>query len=195
MNLDTLSQTVQQGGYVEMQAGNFRLSDVFRYGESAAKRINLTPSNDPSKDLFGLVQRSGGRIHYVDFAYFRQYQGAPQPVWENSIYVHDDRDFDIILPTYDQYVEQRYTVAHELGHYVLHANGKCFARRRGNTRIEHEATYFALGFLMPSEYFDAAYTNVNGGIVELSLRFLVSAGAVLARTEIMKQMCEEKRIK
>ncbi len=47
---------------------------------------------------------------------------------------------------------QRFTVAHEIGHFVLHStNETSFCRVRALGREEREADYFAARFLMPTE--------------------------------------------
>ena len=136
-----------QSDYSPMQAGGFDLGKAYGYGETVARDANLTLRTD----LHDLVVQNGGTIHYIDFATFSRYPD----VFENSIYVHKERDFDIILPLYASHAENRYTIAHELGHYVLHSKGeKCYAcRQGGSSPLEREAECFALGFILPSELF------------------------------------------
>ena len=117
MNLTTLTEKVQQQNYASMEAGNFNLLEVFHLGETMAKQVDLTPSSDPSKDLWGIVRQNGGRIHYMDFAHFQRYWKTENPILENSIYVHDEKNFDIILPAHAPYAEYRYTIAHELDRF------------------------------------------------------------------------------
>ena len=187
MDLTALTKKIQQLNYAEMQAGNFNLLDVFRLGETMAKRVGLMPSNNPAQDVWDIVRQNGGRIHYIDFSYFQRHWQTKDPILENSIYVHEENDFDIILPAHAPYAEHRYTISHELGHYVLHANSKCYARRHGNTRIEQEATHFSLGFLMPSINFEHAYIQTNGNIFDLSLTFFVPVEVMKLRINLHKQ--------
>jgi hypothetical protein len=143
-----LSQLFERrSDYAIMEAGNFEMRLVYGYGEAVAQNINLALETD----LHDLVKQNGGDIHYIDYAEFSR----RRDVFENSIYVRCEGDFDMILPLHATRSENRYTIAHELGHYVLHAKkGMCYARRSGgDSQLEHEADCFALGFLMPAVLF------------------------------------------
>lgn len=97
-------------------------------------------------------------------------------------------------------VRQRFTIAHELGHYLLHQGSSLhvdrlvFARLRsslssqGVDREEIEANQFAAAMLMPEEFIaralEAAETSDlldEGFIGRLAKRFEVSAQAMLLR--------------
>ncbi|MDR1962547.1 MAG: ImmA/IrrE family metallo-endopeptidase [Planctomycetaceae bacterium] len=174
MDLDSLLKV--SGEYKPMVAGDYDLSKVYCFGEDVAKEVKMSPA----LDLHDLIRGNGGEIHYIDHACFRTL--GDSAIIKNSIYVHSERNFDIILPAYASLVENRYTMAHELGHYVLHSkNDQCFAQRNGDGNIEKEANCFALGFLMPSESFKAAYEQCKNNPNELSIAFLVPLSAVNAR--------------
>ena len=51
--------------------------------------------------------------HYLDIEEWNQDE-------DGSIYVHDDNALDIILPNFVWPTRNRFTIAHELGHYFLH---------------------------------------------------------------------------
>lgn len=156
-----------------MKEGRFDLSLVYGYGETVARNVKWSPD----LDLHSLIRCIGGTIHHIDYADFRRYRD----VFEDSIYVRSDKDFDLILPAYATSAENRYTIAHELGHYVLHSHeGMCYARRNGSTPIEIEADCFAMGFLMPSDYFRKAMQKFATS-QELSIFFLVPIEAVEKR--------------
>ena len=70
---------------------------------------------------------------------------------------------------------------------MLHAKGKCCARRHGDTEIEQEAMHFALGFLMPTTQLKPAYTRFNEDIFELSLHFLVPVEVMKLRIALHTQ--------
>ena len=175
MDLDQLLSVTKSDDYQPMVAGNFGLSRAYGYGEAVARDVGM----ERILDLHDLIVANGGRVHYVDYAKFLRFE--KDGVFDNSIYVHKERDFDIILPSYAPLVENRYTMAHELGHYVLHAKGKCYARRNGTDLVEQEATCFALGFLMPSEMFKDAYLKCNKNVRELSIAFLLPVEIVSSR--------------
>jgi hypothetical protein len=94
----------------------------------------------------------GGKISWKDFA------NDPDA---GSIIVHGPRDFELFLPKHLAPTVDRFTIAHELGHYVLHflwtnreaQDQPCpiYATRYGSDRAEREANWFALAFLLPEE--------------------------------------------
>ena len=48
----------------------------------------------------------------------------------------------------------RFTIAHELGHFLMHdPKARAYAARGDTGRIEWEANWFAAGFLMPTKQF------------------------------------------
>lgn len=171
MNLEEL--LAQKDTYRPMTAAEFELRHIYGYGEIIAQGIGLTSETD----LHDLVKQNGGEIHYIDFAEFSRNQN----IFENSIYVREAHDFDLILPLHVGRAENRYTIAHELGHYVLHAKkGMCYARRKGDTPIEHEADCFALGFLMPAAEFKRVAEQFHQNR-ELSIIFQVPENIIAAR--------------
>ena len=171
MELETLLRQVDD--YKPMLAGDFAASDAYWFGESIAEKVGWSPD----LDLHKLITRIGGTIHYIDYALFRRYP----LIFANSIYVRKVSDFDVILPAYAPMAENRLTLAHELGHYVLHAqkSGQSYACRNGDTPVEKQADCFALGFLMPSKQFQTAQTKY--GIDDLALVFRVPDFAIQAR--------------
>jgi Zn-dependent peptidase ImmA (M78 family) len=174
MDLDKLLQI--KSDYQPMSAGNYDLSDVYNHGEKIASDIDMSRNFD----LYQLIQCNGGTIHHIDLASFKMHND----IFENSIYVHDEKKFDIILPLYAPLVEIRYTIAHELAHYILHSQpAKCYARRNGGEMIEKEADWFTLGFLMPSNLFDPVCDKYNNDPYELSIAFLVPINVVRARID------------
>ena len=90
--------------------------------------------------------RLHGRIHY---------RGLDEWDWSaatGSVYIHGTMDFDLVLPNHTSPARDRFTIAHELGHYFLHsAQGRTpiVARRNGSGTAETEANYFAAALLMP----------------------------------------------
>ena len=185
MNLEDLLKQAKEEQYRTMIAGNYPASFAYGYGEIIAEKVNWSPD----LDLHDLLVRSGGDIHYVDYPTFHRHPG----IFTNSIFVRNLNDFDIILPAYGDMMENRFTLAHELGHYVLHAkqSGKSFALRNGDTLVEKQADCFALGFLMPSERFRTA-TDQFKTEFELSLAFRVPIFAARARLESLGLALNQK---
>ena len=84
---------------------------------------------------------------------------------------------------------QRFTVAHELGHFILHStNATSFCLVRALGREEREANYFAARLLMPTEAVRDAWNEVSkrlprqdkdGQVDHMAVGFDVSRGAIL----------------
>ena len=102
-------------------------SDLSRQCEKKFKQI----------ELFDLIKEFGGKIHTLSFRYWGDLSG--------SVLIHGEKDFDIILPEHTSPIRDKFTLAHELGHYLLHSDGwkkKLWAARQDSNRLEWEANWF-----------------------------------------------------
>jgi hypothetical protein len=129
-------------------------------------------------DLAEVLERYGGSCHYLD----DDALGAD----DGTIYVHGPCDFDVILPVYTSQKRDRFTVAHELGHYFLHSNQGSVPLiayrlpRHVHSRAEWEATMFANALLLPAAEVRAALDS-GMDLAGLSATFEVPAEAVAIR--------------
>lgn len=84
---------------------------------------------------------------------------------------------------------QRYTIAHELGHYCLHKHqekffeDQTFFRGRGRTRTETQANRFASELLMPEDVFQRFLNEGVTDVETLAQRFGVSTLALRIRAK------------
>lgn len=69
-----------------------------------------------------------------------------------GLFINDDVFPVIVVNSRERRVRQRFTVAHELGHYFLGHGGKSFAEPGGRSRREREAERFAACLLMPEAW-------------------------------------------
>lgn len=132
-------------------------------------------------DLETVVERLGGRLQYLDL------YGIGGGSESGSIQIDGFRDFTITLANHTGPLKDRFTVAHELGHYMLHylypnqvmnkGLRKVMAERYGFGLAETEANVFAACFLMPENDYRNAYALYSGAHTELSSRFGVSTRA------------------
>jgi Zn-dependent peptidase ImmA (M78 family) len=118
-----------------------------------ARHVNY----DPSTSIEILVSNLGGAI-----AYRNPVGNKPE-----SIVVEPDGTFKIFLPTMTSMGRDKFTVAHELGHYYLHfprihaedpSSGMKAYRWIEDAnpdlqRCEWEANWFAAAFVMPAALF------------------------------------------
>lgn len=145
---------------------------VQKFASDAAKKLGYKPGDN----IEAVVEKLGGKIEVSD--------------WDSSndtgaIQVRGKNDFLISLSPLSGHRRSRFTIAHELGHYMLHSQmGKIpiQVRRDGFGRVEWEANWFAAGFLMPEEEFKALRAD-GWGDAELAEHFGVSIAAVVIRKE------------
>ncbi len=158
---------------------------VGAFAEDLASKLGFKPGDA----LEPLVAQLGGKILYRNPS--RLPNGAPE-----SIRVFSSRHFEIYLPSTTSLERDRFTVAHELGHFFLHyplvmrtRPGVCMVATRWvdetdkvQQRAEWEANWFAAAFLMPEAIFKSEFTRLSGQIPEIASKFGVSSAAVEVRS-------------
>ncbi|WP_036376379.1 ImmA/IrrE family metallo-endopeptidase [Mycolicibacterium austroafricanum] len=111
-----------------------------------------------------------------------------------SLEVRSDHDFAVYLPTHTSQLRDRFTIAHELGHYFLHYRAPdehlVGQRARTFTRLgrnvpETQANVFASNLLMPAEAFTAAVGEAAGDLVAVADRFEVAVPAARVRADYL----------
>ncbi len=84
---------------------------------------------------------------------------------------------------------QRFTIAHELGHFIKHSmqsdnfEDASFFRNGESNRLEFEANTFAAELLMPAEDYHAFVERVSRKVDDIALHFQVSSMAVRIRAK------------
>jgi len=129
-------------------------------------------------DLEPIVKHLGGHISYQSLDDVARN--------EASIRVDGPNQFEIFLPDHTSWERDRFSIAHELGHYFLHFPLKkepMVAQRFGSNRVEWEANWFAAGFLMPKEEFAAQFEKCE--LTEVAQHFGVSVAAAEARARAL----------
>lgn len=147
-----------------------------QFVENYAGQVREVLALDDDDDLKQAVERLGGRLRFIEFDEWTEESG--------SIFVHDKHDFDIVLPLYTSPLRDRFTIAHELGHYFLHSRQgeiPLIATRRGTGRVEWEANWFAAGMLMPERQFKASCKRHGDDTDRVAADFGVSLEAAKTR--------------
>lgn len=131
-----------------------------------------------------MVRQMGGRIDFKDISWILEERSG-------AVYVHATRDFDVILPRFTSPRRDRFTIAHELGHYFIHArqgNTPIVAYRQGTGLRECEANWFAAGLLMPAPQFRKCWGQLGDreGVAE---KFGMSVEAVEVRAKSLGLHC------
>lgn len=168
--------------YASPQPSNLTKESVYKLAESVARQIGYRPRGN----LHEIVAKLGGRVSYRDF-------------WSDndsgSLIVESSNDFVIFVAKNTSLERDKFTIAHELGHYVLHylwparnsnePQGKMKANRYGSDRAEWEANWFAAAFLMPEVEFRSAFYASGGDFVSLAEEFGVSVLAAKTRAKAL----------
>lgn len=148
---------------------------IREYAERVGRHHQIYDENGRA-DIDGLVARLGGDVVVQD---------GPE-----SMRVTAEGDFCIHLPTFTSERRDRFTKAHELGHYFLHyrypgrTEPESFSRG-GRSPAETQANVFASSLLMPEDEFRAAHASADGNVHRLAHRFEVSPAAAKVRSEVL----------
>lgn len=97
----------------------------------------------------------------------------------------------IYVNKYESDLRKKFTIAHELGHFILHkdriiaqgasAPDQIFFRNDDNNSVEQEANNFASELLMPKDEFMSVIKNGYNTLEKLSEYFALSTSAVKYR--------------
>lgn len=154
---------------------------VEKFAEDLANKIGFGPGDSIEE----LVQRIGGRLVVGSSGDGDEDSG--------SVIARDVNDFEIYVSRHTSLKRDRFTIAHEIGHLILHfaaakqAGAVMRATRnvdpndREQQRAEWEANWFAAAFLMPSNEFKASVKE--GGVASAASKFGVSRLAAEIRAK------------
>lgn len=138
-----------------------------------------TDTDDIREKLSALVKRWGGTIRVA----------TPEGNWE-SLRIEDDKSFTIFLSPETSPLRDNFTIAHELGHLLLHtdfdAEGNETFYRFGSDRAEKEANWFAANLLMPRDEFITLAQESGNDSYALAGHFGVSVAAANVRLRVLK---------
>lgn len=154
---------------------NLTKAQIDEYAAKCAQVLDFKRRDD----LVALTERLGGRIRYVDL--------LDANLDGDTIWIHGPSDFDIELSSISSPLRDRFTIAHELGHYLLHSGQgerPLVAARHGSDRAEWEANWFAAGFLMPEIEFREEFRKTRSRAV-LGAKFGVSEAAATVRAKVL----------
>lgn len=140
---------------------------ISRLAQKFAKAVGFKAGEEVSPIV---EEQLHGKIVYLDWRDWKA-KGA------DTIEVRGPGDFTIYLSRIGGMFDNRFSIAHEVGHYVLHSQfGEVplVAQNSGvNERAEWEADWFAASLLMPPAEF-RKHRETNPDPYFLASRFLVS---------------------
>jgi len=141
--------------------------EISIFAEKIAEYFNVLPGYD----LEPVVKRLNGIITYLQFTK----TGTKQA----SIIVEKGGKFVIQLSPFLFPLQERISIAHELGHFFLHSRyGKVAIKAyhdadQRNELVEEEAYEFACGFLMPQTKFFEIAKYANNDSIKVATYFMV----------------------
>lgn len=157
------------------QAANYTNASIGKYAEEVGRFHDLY-LEDGCADLDAFLEKLGGTVAYAE---------GPE-----SLHVTRPGKFQIFLPHFTSTARDKFTIAHELGHYFLHyvlqdeTKPKKFGRGDRN-RAETEANVFASSLLMPRDHFKRVWAELNGDEWAVARHFEVSPAAASVRAQVL----------
>ncbi|MBL9143133.1 MAG: ImmA/IrrE family metallo-endopeptidase [Verrucomicrobiaceae bacterium] len=154
---------------------NAAKSAIYKFASQLAEKLGY----DSASDLEGIVGRLGGEIRYTDW-------GLEDDGGSLEVCPDQTPGFIIRLHTFAGKLRNRFTIAHELGHYFLHSDGgqkRMVVNRAGSGRLEWEANWFAGAFLLPEERFRKDWERYGHCATRIASVYKVSVAVVEIRCE------------
>lgn len=175
---------------------------VYTYAANLSARLNYIPADG---ELRRIVEEDlRGRIVYDDPTHWDIEQSG-------SLIVNSDDTFEITLPNATAVTRDNFTIAHELGHFFLHAlAGNIFSEDNSDSlmqldeysiadlgidanadaivfarydtgELEWEANWFAAAFLIPTNALKEAKQRYSNDLASIAAHFRVSQEVVTHR--------------
>jgi Zn-dependent peptidase ImmA (M78 family) len=108
-----------------------------------------------------------------------------------SLTIYNEDRFEITLATGHSLTQDNWTIAREIGHYILHYNREYHEEtdppilfwRREREHMEWQSNRFAAAFTMPAEEFRKLWVEKPGNLYYLASHFEVPDDVVKIRSE------------
>ena len=171
--------SVMEQNAVEVPRSRLSYSAIATYAEQIAREHGVT-DHDGHVNVHELLAKLGGVVEVDDRAESLEVRGAG--------------DFTVIIPTHTSQLRDRFTIAHELGHYFLHYRAPESHRvggptstftRLGRNTAETQANVFASNLLMPEKPFRAVFGRLSHDMAMVARHFEVSVPAARVRAEYL----------
>lgn len=159
--------------FIDPKPANLQKSVVDNIAEQVAEKLGYKPGDN----LLPCVERLGGNVKFDDM-------DTDDGSGSLEVFPGEKPAFVIRLPAFTGNFRNRFTIAHELGHYFLHSGGgknRIRIGREGSNRMEWEANWFAAAFLLPAKQFRADWTKHGGSIPHMVHKYQVSEAVVEIR--------------
>lgn len=144
------------------------------YAEEVAEKLNYKFNN-----LDEIINNLNIKLNFVNPL-------VDEENFNKSLYINKEtKNIIIHLSNLTSELRNNFAIAHELGHLYLHSREidktEIIFNRFDSDRLEWEANWFALAFLMPKSLFIEKCREFNLDNYELSLFFNVAKSAIKIR--------------
>ncbi|MBF0283423.1 MAG: ImmA/IrrE family metallo-endopeptidase [Magnetococcales bacterium] len=171
-----------ESAYSGPEPCNLTKQSVMQLAESVARQLEYKPGTP----MPPIVEQMGGKIIFQNF-------WDLDSTMDGSIQIDGVGDFKIYLGRSSSHERDRFTIAHEIGHYILHFlyplkilkqdQRPLKVARYGSGRTESEAHWFAAAFLMPESAFRNVFFENDGDPMAIAKHFDVSVSAAKIRAD------------
>lgn len=154
-------------------------SAIATYAEQIAREHEVIAAGG-HVDVHALLAKLGGEVVLEDRT--------------ESLEVRAPGDFTVFIPTHTSQLRDRFTIAHELGHYFLHYRAPAghligeptsTFTRLGRNVPETQANVFASNLLMPEGHFRSTFERLEHDMATVAQHFGVSVPAARVRAEYL----------
>lgn len=151
-------------------------------GAADYTRRVLGVGNGPIKDIINILERNGIVIYEID-----NISGK----FDGITLMTDTGNIVIIINKSLSNDRKRFTIAHELGHYVLHFKSHFIDDARDT---EREANIFASEFLFPNHEATRVLSNLKlGDLGLIKSQWLISKAAIIYRAKELGLITDQKK--
>lgn len=158
-------------------ASNLSKQVVSTFASELADKLGYRSASD----LERIVHDLGGEIRYENW-------GMEDNGGSLEVCPGETPGFIIRLYSFAGTLRNRFTIAHELGHYFLHSNvgkDRISVNRAGSGRLEWEANWFAGAFLLPEKRFREDWARYGQCTTRIASVYKVSEPVVEIRLEAL----------
>lgn len=152
--------------------------------ENAAQytRKYLGLKDEPVRDIFSLLERHGIIVVELDY---------DVDLFDGVSFLTDGGYYVIIVNKNFSNDHKRFTLAHELGHLIMHTSNDFLISDCRDK--ENEANKFASEFLMPADYISNSLRGLKlSYLVELKRYWLTSMASLIRRAKDLKCITNDK---
>lgn len=145
-------------------------------------RRYLGLKDDPVRDIFSLLERNGVIVIELDY---------DVDLFDGVSFLTDGGYYVIIINKNFSNDHKRFTLAHELGHLIMHTSDEFLISDHRDK--ENEANLFASEFLMPADFISNSLRGLKlSYLVELKRYWLTSMASLIRRARDLRCITNDK---